>query len=153
MKKKKKIWHQKMSSPRSKGVQYAIREEQRMITKSSRKNEVTVLKWKRHSVVDASSGESKVWCCKEQYCTGTWDVTNQGTLNMVRKEMERVNISILGISELKWKGMGKFSSDDHYIYRGFPGGSNGKESARNVGDLGWIPGWGRSPREGNGNPL
>ena len=49
-----------MSSPMSKGVQYATREEQRMITKSSRKNEVTVLKWKRHSVVDVSGGESKV---------------------------------------------------------------------------------------------
>ena len=59
MKKKKKIRHQ-MSSPMSKGVQYATREEQRMITKSSRKNEVTVLKWKRHSVVDVSGGESKV---------------------------------------------------------------------------------------------
>ena len=97
----------------------------------------------------------KVQCYKEQYCTGTWNVRimNQDKLDMVQQEMTRVNISILGISELKWKGMGKFSSDDHYIYRGFPGGSNGKESASNVGDLGWIPGWGRSPREGKGNPL
>ena len=54
--------------------------------------------------------------------------------------MERVNINILEISELKQKGMGEFNSDDHYIYRGFRGGSNCKESARNVGDLGFIPG-------------
>ena len=54
--------------------------------------------------------------------------------------MERVNINILGISELKQKGMGEFNSDDHYIYRDFCGGSNCKESARNVGDLGLILG-------------
>ena len=61
---------------------------------------------------------SKVWCCKEQYCTGTWNVRsmNQGKLDLVKQKMARVNIDILGISELKWTGMGKFNSDDHYIY-------------------------------------
>ena len=61
---------------------------------------------------------SKVRCCKEQYCTGTWNVRpmKQGKLEVVKQEMVRVNIDILGINELKWTRMGKFSSDDHYIY-------------------------------------
>ena len=61
---------------------------------------------------------SKVWCCKEQYCTGTWNVRsmNQGKLDLVKQKMARVNIDILGISELKWTGKGKFNSDHHYIY-------------------------------------
>ena len=41
---------------------------------------------------------------------------NQGKLEVLKQEMARVNINILGISELKWTGMGKFNSDDHYIY-------------------------------------
>ena len=41
---------------------------------------------------------------------------NQGKLEVVKQEMERVNVDILGISELKWTGMGEFNSDDHYIY-------------------------------------
>ena len=41
---------------------------------------------------------------------------NQGKLDVVKQEMSRVNINILGISELKWMGMSKFNSDDHYIY-------------------------------------
>ena len=63
--------------------------------------------------MDVSDGESKVQCCKEQYCRGIW---NQGKLEVVKEELARVNIHILGISELKWTGMGKFNSDDHYIY-------------------------------------
>ena len=61
---------------------------------------------------------SKVLCCKEQYCIGTWNVSsmNQGKLEVVKQEMERVNINILGISELKWTGIGEFNSDGHYIY-------------------------------------
>ena len=61
---------------------------------------------------------SKVRCCKEQYCIGTWNVRsmNQGKLEVVKQEMARVKINILGISELKWTRMGKFNSDDHYIY-------------------------------------
>ena len=61
---------------------------------------------------------SKVRCCKEQYCIGTWNVrsTNQVRLKEVKQEMVRVNINILGIRELNWTGMGKFNSDDHYIY-------------------------------------
>ena len=41
---------------------------------------------------------------------------NQGKLEVVKQEMARVNVDILGISELKWTGMGEFNSDDHYIY-------------------------------------
>ena len=61
---------------------------------------------------------SKIRCCKEQYCLGTWNVRsmNQGILEMVKQEVARVNINILGISECKWTGMGEFNSDDYYIY-------------------------------------
>ena len=61
---------------------------------------------------------SKVQCFKEQYCIGSWNVMsmNQGKLEVVKQEMTRVNIDILGISELRWTGMDEFNSDDHYIY-------------------------------------
>ena len=67
--------------------------------------------------------------CKEQYCIGTWNVTsmNQGKLEVVKQEMARVNINILGISELKLTGMGECNSDDQYIYY------CGKESLRRNG--------------------
>ena len=54
------------------------------------------------------------WWCKKQYCKGTWNVKsiNQGKLPVVKQEMPRVNIDILGISELKWTGVGEFNSDD-----------------------------------------
>ena len=60
----------------------------------------------------------KVRCCKEQHCIGTWNVMSmkQGKSKVVKQEMARVNIDILGISGLKWTKMGKFNSDDHYIY-------------------------------------
>ena len=61
---------------------------------------------------------SKVQHYKEQYCKGTWNVRsmNEGKLEVVKQEMARVDIDILGISELKWTGKGEFNSDDHYIY-------------------------------------
>ena len=75
-------------------------------------------KQKQHPIEDGTGDRSKVQCCKEQYCIGTWNVRsmNQGKLEVVKQEMARVNIDILGISELKWTGMGEFNSDDHYIY-------------------------------------
>ena len=68
--------------------------------------------------MDVTSDGSKVQCCKEQCCIGTWNVRsmNQGKLEVVKQAMERVNINILGISELKWTGIDEFNSDDHYIY-------------------------------------
>ena len=65
-----------------------------------------------------SGGESKVLCCKEQYCKGTWNVRsmNQSQFDVVKQEMARVNIDILVISGLKWVEMDEFNSDDHYIY-------------------------------------
>ena len=68
--------------------------------------------------MDVTGDRSKVQCCKEQYCIGTRNVrsTNQGKLEVVKQEMARVNVNILGISELRWTGMGEFNSDDHYIY-------------------------------------
>ena len=67
---------------------------------SSRRNEEAELKRKHHPAVDVSGGESKVRCCKEQYCIGTWNARsmNQGKLEVVKQEMARVNTDILGIS-------------------------------------------------------
>ena len=95
--------------PRLVGAQYATGEEWR---NSSRRNEEAEPKQKQCPAVDMSDGESK-----EQYCTGTWNARsmNQGKLEVVKQEMAIVN-DILGISELKWTGMGEFNSDDHYIY-------------------------------------
>ena len=77
--------------------------------------------------MDVTGDGRKVRCCKEQYCIGTWNARsmNQGKLEVVKREMARVNISILGISELT--GMGEFNSDDHYIYY------HGQESLRRNG--------------------
>ena len=74
-------------------------------------------KQKQYPAVDVTGDRSKVQCCKEQYCIGTWNVRsmNQGKLEVVKQEMARVNINILGISRLKWTGMGEFNSDDHYL--------------------------------------
>ena len=76
------------------------------------------LKQNQYPVVNVTGDGSKVQCCKEQYCIGTWNVRsmNQGNLEVVKQEMARVNVDIVGISELKWTGMGEFNSDDHYIY-------------------------------------
>ena len=89
---------------RSVGAQYAIGDQWR---NNSRKNEETEPKQKQHPVVDVTGDGSKVWCCKEQYCIGTWNVRSmkQGKLKVVKQEMARVNIDILGISELMdWNG-------------------------------------------------
>ena len=79
---------------------------------------MTEPKQKQHPVVDVTGDRSKVQGCKEQYCTGIWNVRsmNQGKLEVVKQEMARGNINIVGISELKWTGVGEFNSDDHYIY-------------------------------------
>ena len=100
--------------PRSLGAQYATGDQWR---NNSRKNEGTEPKQKQHPVVDVTGDGSKFQCCKEQYCIGTWNVRsmNQDKLE-VKQEMARVNINILGISKLKWTGMGEYNSDDHYIY-------------------------------------
>ena len=68
--------------------------------------------------MDVTGDRSKVLCCKEKYCIGTWNVRpmNQGKLEVVKQEMARVNIDVLGISELNCTGMGEFISSDHYIY-------------------------------------
>ena len=101
--------------PRSIGAQYAIGEQWR---NNSRKNEEVEPKQKQHQAVDVTGDGSKVQCYTEQYCIGTRNVmsTNQDKLKMVKQEMARVNSNILGISELKWTGMGEFNSDGNYIY-------------------------------------
>ena len=99
--------------PRSIGAQYATGDQWR---NNSRKNEEMEPKQKQYPVVDVTGDRSKVWCYKEQYCIGTWNVRSmsQGKLEVVKQEMARVNVDILGISELKWIGMSEFNSDDHY---------------------------------------
>ena len=101
--------------PRLVGAQYATGYQWR---NNSGKSEGMEPKQKQYPVVDVIGDRSKVWCCKEQYCIGTWNVRsmNQGKLEVVKQEMERVNIDILEIRELKWTGMGEFSSDNHCIY-------------------------------------
>ena len=101
--------------PRFVSAQYATGDQWR---NNSRKNEETEPKQKEHPIVDVTGDGSKVRCYKEQYCIGTWNVRsmNQGKLEVVKQEMARVNIDILGVSKLKWTGMGEFNSDDHCIY-------------------------------------
>ena len=99
--------------PRSVGAQYATGNQWR---NNSRKKEEMEPKQKQHPVVDVTGDGSKVQCYKKQYCLGTWNdrSMNQSELEVIKWEMARVNINILGISELKWTGMGEFNSDDHY---------------------------------------
>ena len=108
-------WILKEEPPRSIGAQYATGDQWR---NNSRKNEEMKQKQKQHPVVDVTGDRSKVRCCKEQYCIGTWTVRsmNQGKLEVVKQEMTRVKVDILGIRKLKWTGMGEINSDDHYIY-------------------------------------
>ena len=105
----------KEKPPRSVGAQYATGDQWR---NNSRKNEGMEPKQKQYSAVDVTGDRSKVRCCKEQYCIGTWNVRsmNQGKLEVVKQQMARVNVNILGISKLKQTGMGEFNSDDHFIY-------------------------------------
>ena len=86
--------------PRSVGAQYVTGDQWR---NNSRKNEGMEPKQKQYSVVDVTGDRSKALCCKEQYCIETWNVRsmNQGKLEVVKPEMARVNVEILGISELK----------------------------------------------------
>ena len=73
---------------------------------------------KGRSAADTPGSEKKVQCCKEKYCIGTWNVRsmNLGKLDVIKQEIARINIDILGINELKWTGMGEFNSDDYHIY-------------------------------------
>ena len=101
--------------PRSVGAQYATRDQWR---NNSKKSEGMEPKQKEYPVVNGTGDRSKVGCCKEQYCIGTWNVRsmNQSKLEVVKQEMARANVDILEISELKWSGMDEFNSHDHCIY-------------------------------------
>ena len=80
---------------------------------NSRKNEGMETKQQQYPVVDVTGERSKVQCCKQQYCIGTWNIRSmiQGKLEVVKQEMARVNVDILGISKLKLTGMSEFNSD------------------------------------------
>ena len=86
--------------PRSVGAQYATGDQWR---KNSRNNEGMDSKQNEYPAVDVTGDRSKVRCCKGHYCIGIWNVRsmNQGKLEVVKQEMARVNVDILGISELK----------------------------------------------------
>ena len=101
--------------PRSVGAQHAPGDQGR---NNSRKKEGMESKQKQYPAVDVTGDRSKVRCCKEQYCIGTWNVRSmkQGKLEVVKQEVARVNVDMLGISKLKWTGLGEFNSDGHYIY-------------------------------------
>ena len=101
--------------PRSVSAQYATGDQWR---NNSRKNEGMEPKQKQHPAVDVTGDGSKVRSYKDQYCIGTCNVRsmNQGKLEVVKQEMARVNVDILGISKLNWTGMSELNSDDHYIY-------------------------------------
>ena len=90
------------------GAQYATGDQWR---NNSRKNEEMEPKQKQHPAVFVTDDGSKIWCCKEQYCMGIWNIKsmNPGKLEVVKQEMARVNINTLGIGELKWTGMGEFN--------------------------------------------
>ena len=101
--------------PRCEGAKCATGDQWR---NKSRKNEEMEPKQEQHPVVNVTGDGSKVQCYKEQYFIRTWNVRsrNQGKLEVVKQEMARVKIDILGISKLKWTEMGEFNSDDHFIY-------------------------------------
>ena len=107
--------------PRLVGAPYVTGDQWR---NNSRKKEGMEPKQKQHPVVDGTGDRRKVRCCKEQYCIGTWNVR---PMNQGKQEMARVNVKILGYSELRWTGMGEFNSNDHYFYY------RGQESLRRNG--------------------
>ena len=110
----KKIGHWKMNSPDQEVPNMLLKiggeiTPERMKRWSQSKNSTQLWMW--------YGDGSKLQCCKDQCCIGTCNVRsmNEGKLEMVKEEIARVNIDILGISEVKWTGMGEFNSDDHYI--------------------------------------
>ena len=111
---------------RSVGARYTTGDQWR---NNSRKNKGMEPKQKQYPAVDGTGNGSNIRCCKEQHYIKTWNVRsmNQGKLEVVKQEMARVNVDLLGISKLKWTRMGEFNSDDHYIYY------YGKESLRRNG--------------------
>ena len=113
--------------PRSVGAQYATGDKGR---NNSRNNEGMEPKQKERPVVDVTGDRSKVRSCKEQYCRGTWNFrsTNQGKMEVVKQEIARMNVDILGITEPKRTGLGEFNSCDHYM------NNCGQESLRRNGE-------------------
>ena len=108
--KRQKDWTLKDELPWSVGAEYATTNQW---INNSRKNEGMEPRQKQHRDVDVTGDGSKVRCCKEQYCIGTWNVRsmNQGKLEVVKQEMARVHVDILGISNLKWTGMNLIHSN------------------------------------------
>ena len=103
----KKIGHWKMSMPGRLLLEISGEiTPERMKRQSQSKNNTQLWMW---LVMGVKSSAVK------QYCIGTWDVRcmNQGKLEVVKQELVRVNINTLGLSDLKWTGMGEFNSDDH----------------------------------------
>ena len=94
--------------PRAVGAQYASEDQWR---NNSRKNEGMEPKQKQYPAVHVTGDRSKLQCCKEQYCIGTWNLRsmNQGKLEVVKQEMAGLNVDIPGISERKWTEWGNLT--------------------------------------------
>ncbi|CAF0781822.1 unnamed protein product [Adineta steineri] len=105
-------------SLRLEGTQETAGEEQSTSASSRGIDEVARSKPKGRPVADVSRNERKVRCCKELYTIGIWNVRtmNQGKLDVVKAEILKLNMDILGASEIKWTGMGHFTSDEHQVY-------------------------------------
>ena len=103
---------------RLEGTQRVTGEEQSTSTSRHGIDDMARSKPKGSLATDVSRVKMKVRCCKKLHTVGTWNVRtmNQGKLDVVKAEMSRLNISILGISEIKWTGMGHFTSDEHQIF-------------------------------------
>ena len=103
---------------RLEGTQIVTEEQQSTSTSNHGIDDVAGSKPKGRPATDASRVEMKVQCCKELHTIGIWNITamNQDKLDVVKAEMSRLNINILGISEIKWTRMDHFTSDEHQIF-------------------------------------
>ena len=103
---------------RLEGTEKATGEQQSTSTSSHGYEDVAGSKPKGRPTTEVSRVEMKVRCCKQLHTVGTWNVRtmNQGKLDVVKAEMTRMKVNILGISEIKWTGMDHFTSDEHQIF-------------------------------------
>ena len=101
--------------PRLVGARYATADQ---CINYARNNKEMEPKQRQNPSVGRTGDRSKIQCCREQYCIGTWTVwsMNQGKFEVVKQEKKRVDTDFLEISKLRWTEMGEFKSDDHYIY-------------------------------------
>uniref|UniRef100_A0A8C9VZX0 Endonuclease/exonuclease/phosphatase domain-containing protein n=1 Tax=Scleropages formosus TaxID=113540 RepID=A0A8C9VZX0_SCLFO len=104
-------------SPRSEGSHHATREEQLVSSSTSSVCDADGSKAQGRPDADVARPKERIRSCKDMVKLGTWNVQsmNLGKLDMVKSEMDKVGVDILGISELKWTGQGHFQSDEHWV--------------------------------------